>query len=79
MAAALREEEKKMKGKLYTVYEAGGGKVCTIFASCITKATKRFITTLDQPAKYELMNRFHATVRYNNNHTISSDFVITEA
>ncbi|EGW36451.1 hypothetical protein [Desulfosporosinus sp. OT] len=68
-----------MKAKLYKVFKAGGAQMETLHATCITKAAKQFIATLDKPAKYELYSKEQASVRYNDNHNAMSDFVIYEA
>lgn len=68
-----------MKLKTYAIYIAGSEKVDTIRTTCITKAVKQFIETLDQPAKYELSDKCSATIRYNENRSIMNDFVVMEA
>ena len=68
-----------MKTKLYKVFKAGGAQVVTLYATCVTKAAKEFIATLDKPAKYELYSKEQASVRYQDNHNATSDFVIYEA
>lgn len=64
--------------KKYDVYVSGSTKVSEIHATCITKACKQFISNLDKPCKYELYNKVHATIRYYDNHSIYSNFVIME-
>jgi len=68
-----------MKTKLYKVLKSGSTQIGTLYATCITKATKQFITTLDKPAKYELDSKEQARIRYNDNYNVMSDFVIYEA
>jgi len=68
-----------MKPKLYKVLNAGSTQIGMICATCITKATKQFIATLDKPAKHELYSREQASVRYSDNYCVMSDFVIYEA
>lgn len=68
-----------MKLKLYKVFESGSTQIGTLYATCITKATKQFIATLDKPAKHELDSKEQARIRYNDNCCVMSDFVIYEA
>jgi len=65
-----------MKTKMYKVFESGSAQIGTIYATCITKATKQFIATLDRPAKYELYSKEQASVRYNDSYGAMSDYVI---
>ena len=65
--------------KLYKVFKAGSTQIRMLHATCITKATKQFISTLDKPAKYELYSKEQASVRYNDNYYVMNDFVICEA
>ncbi|CDX00747.1 Hypothetical protein DPCES_1429 [Desulfitobacterium hafniense] len=67
-----------MKMKLYTVGKAGSTEIGTLYATCITKAAKQFIATLDKPAKYELDSREQASIRYTDNHNLMGNFVITQ-
>ncbi len=64
--------------KRYDIYFAGGEKATTIFASCITKACKSFIETLEKEAVYKLNGKEYASIRYRDNHTICNDFVVME-
>lgn len=64
--------------KAYNVYKAGSTKIGTIRATCITKAAKQFIATLDKPAKYELYSRENASIRFTDNYSIAGDFVINQ-
>lgn len=65
--------------KTYNIFVSGGEKVKSVCASCITKACKSFIETLDKPAKYKLESKAYASIRYTDNYTICSDFVVMEA
>lgn len=65
--------------KTYNVFKSGSTQVGTIKATCITKAVKSFINTLDKPVKYELNNLQYASIRYLDNYSICSDFVLMEA
>lgn len=65
--------------KKYDVYISGGEKLTSIYSNCITKACKSFIQTLDKQAKYTLQGREHASIRYTDNYSICSDFVIMQA
>jgi hypothetical protein len=69
-----------MKIKSYVVYEAGGCKLEMdyIWATCISKAAKKFIATLDKPAMFELRSKQQASIRYRDNHSVMGDFVIME-
>ena len=62
--------------KNYTVYFAGSTPWIGMQSSCITKACKEFIKTLEKPAKYEIINKEYATVTYLDNYSICADFVI---
>lgn len=64
--------------KKYDVFYAGGEKATTIQATCITKACKEFIGTLEKPAKYKLDSKVYASIRYVDNFSICSDFVVME-
>lgn len=65
--------------KIYNIFVSGGKKIKNIQASCITKACKSFIESLDKPAKYKLEGKAYASIRYTDNYTVCSDFVIMEA
>lgn len=62
--------------KRYDIYFAGGEKATTIFASCITKACKSFIETLEKEAVYKLNGKEYASISYKSNYSIFSDFVV---
>jgi hypothetical protein len=65
--------------KRYSVYVAGGSYVTTVEATCITKACKAFAAHIKLAApKIELMNKYHATLKSKENHTICSDYVVME-
>lgn len=64
--------------KEYNVYIAGGEKITTISATCISKACKSFIQMLNKQAKYKRESKEYASIRYNDNYTICSDFVVME-
>jgi hypothetical protein len=68
-----------MTTKLYKVFEAGGSQLTTLHATCITKAIKRFITTIEEPVSYELQSKQQAVIRYKGSRLATSDFVIYEA
>lgn len=65
--------------KTYTIAKAGSATIGSIRATCITKACKHFIASLDRPAKYELYSREWASVQYDDNHCVMGDYVIQEA
>jgi len=65
--------------KPYKVFKAGSTQMGTLHATCITKAAKQFIATLNKPAKYELYSKEQASVCYGDSHNATSDFVIYEA
>ena len=65
--------------KRYDVYIAGGEKLKSIYAPCITKACKSFIGILDKHAKYRLQIKVYASISYVDNYSICSDFVIMQA
>lgn len=62
--------------KKYDVYIAGSSKIDTVYATCITKACKAFIETLNKEAKYTLYSKEQASIKYTDNYTICGDFVI---
>lgn len=65
--------------KKYDVYFAGGTKIKTIEATCISKACKAIIAELEKEAKCELFGCSYASIRYKDNYSISSDFVVMKA
>lgn len=65
--------------KRYDIYISGSERICTIYSTCISKACKSFIETLEKPAKYTLQSKEYASIRYTNNYTISSDYVVMKA
>ena len=67
-----------MKIKTYATYKAGSTQIGTVYATCITKAAKRFIETLKRPATFELNNREEASIRYTDNFNVMSDYIVTE-
>lgn len=64
--------------KKYDVYIAGSVKIDTVQATCITKACKTFIETLEKQAKYRRITSDYATISYTDNYSICSDFVVME-
>lgn len=64
--------------KTYNVFKSGSTKIGQITATCITKAVKQFMATLDKSATYELYSRGQASITYTDNHTIMSNFVIIQ-
>lgn len=62
--------------KKYNIYCAGGEKITTVKATCISKACKAFMATLNKEAKYELDNKEYASIKYTDNFTICSDYVV---
>ena len=62
--------------KNYNIYIAGGEKINTVKATCISKACKAFIATLDREAKYEIYNEEYTSISYTENYTICSDYVV---
>lgn len=67
--------------KRYNVFRAGSTKITELNATCITKAAKHFILTLDRPvaATYHLHSTAQASIRYVDNHHVMSDYVVIEA
>lgn len=63
----------------YDIYMSGSERIGTIYATCISKACKSFIDTLEKPAKYTLQSKEYASIRYTNNYTITSDYVVIQA
>lgn len=72
-----QKENKYMKK--YDVYFAGGTKIKTIEATCISKACKEIIAELSKKATYELCGRSYASIRYKDNYSVGSDFVVMES
>lgn len=64
--------------KKYDVYFAGGTKIKTVEATCISKACKAFIVELSKEARYEIYDRSNASIKYKNNYSICSDFIVME-
>ena len=64
--------------KKYDVYIAGSTKIDTVEATCITKACKKFMETLEKQSKYKRVTSDWATISYSDNHSICSDFVVME-
>ena len=64
--------------KAYEIYKSGSTKITTLSSTCITKATKEFMKTLQESAKFELYNKQMAKIYYKDNYSITSDFVIME-
>lgn len=62
--------------KKYDIYISGSTKIDTVQATCISKACKNFIETLDKKAKYTLVNSDYATISYTDNFSICSNFVV---
>lgn len=58
------------------VYISGGEKFTAINSTCISKACKSFIETLEKSAKYTLESKEYASIRYSDNYSICSDFVV---
>jgi predicted nucleic acid-binding Zn-ribbon protein len=54
-------------------------KITELNATCITKAAKLFIDTLERKATYSIYSTCQASIRYSDNHSIMSDFVVIEA
>ena len=65
--------------KRYDIYISGSERILTIYSTCISKACKSFIGTLKKPAKYTLQSKQYASIRYTDNYTILSDYVVMEA
>ena len=65
--------------KRYDVYISGGEKINSVYASCISNACKSFISALEKPAKYTLQSKEYASIRFTDNYTISSDYVIMQS
>ena len=64
--------------KQYAVFNSGSTWECILKNTCITKATKEFIKTLQKPATFDLHNKHMARIYYKDNYSITSDFVIME-
>ena len=62
--------------KTYEIYESGSKRVGTINATTITKAAKQFISTLEKKAKYNLHSREVCSIRYSDNRSVMSNFIV---
>ena len=65
--------------KRYDVYISGGEKINSVYSSCISNACESFIRTLENPARYTLQSKEYASIRFTDNYTISSDYLIIKA
>jgi len=68
-----------MKMNTYIIARAGSTRIGEVYATCITKACKDFMETLDREAKYELYSREHASIRYTDNYHVMGDFVVSKS
>ena len=66
------------KTRRFEVYFSGGGMYCWIYASCITKAVRHLVEGFDYPATFKVLSRSMATVTYEDNISLGSDFVVME-
>ena len=62
--------------KKYDIYISGSEKIATVKATCISKACKNFIETLGRKATYTLVNTDYATIRYTDNFSVCSNYVV---
>lgn len=60
----------------YEIYIAGSTKIETVRAKNIKTACEDFVKTLSKDALYRVVNSDYATVRYTDNYSISSNYVI---
>lgn len=67
-----------MKNKKYSVAYAGGVDISVIYATCITSACKKFISTLEEKAKYSLYSKTQGHIRLESTLGVYSDFVIIQ-
>ncbi len=67
-----------MKEKMYAVSYAGGERITTVASTCISKACKTFMYDYNVDGKITLDSREQARIRYLNNDSIMSDFVLIE-
>ena len=67
-----------MKVKKYDVYYAGGAKITSIYASCISNACKQFIDNKNFKAKFSLDSKQQAKIRCAENYSFMSDYVVIE-
>lgn len=74
-----RENEDTSMLKSYVVYAAGSEKVTTILETSIYEACVKFIQMLDKNAAYKVEQKDFAIIRYNNNSSICSDFMVMRA
>jgi Tfp pilus assembly protein PilF len=64
--------------KQYAVFDSESTRECILKNTCITKATKEFIKTLQKPARFDLHNKHMARIYYKDNYSMTADFVIME-
>ena len=62
--------------KQYAVFNSGSTRECILKNTCITKATKEFIKTLQKPARFDLHNKHMARIYYKDNYSMTADFII---
>ena len=62
--------------KNYSVYYAGGSKITTVKASCITKSCKIFMKQFNKPYRIEKHSCDYATISFLGNYSICSDYVV---
>ena len=65
--------------KPYKVFDSGSAQIATINATCITKAVKQFVATLDKQTSYSLQSSQQASISYSDSYSAMSDFVIYES
>ena len=62
--------------KQYAVFNSGNTWECILKNTCITKAAKEFIKTLQKPARFDLHNKHMARIYYKDNYSMTADFII---
>lgn len=65
--------------KKYVVYYAGGEPITSVYSTCISKACKAFMETLEKPSRYKRFTRMVGLICYKNNHSSFNDFVVIES
>nr|DAE94827.1 MAG TPA: hypothetical protein [Caudoviricetes sp.] len=62
--------------KNYNVYYSGGSKITTVKASCVIKACKAFMEQFNKPYKIEKYGYDYVAIRFCDNYSICSDYVV---
>lgn len=62
--------------KSYGIFYAGGSKITTVKAGCITKACKAFMEQFNKSYRIKKYSCDYATISFYDNYSICSDYVV---